>query len=130
MQSNINYSWKRRMQLAQSSWKSLRGDTYKLLQVFTSSVPHISRTAVSQTRKLSKPYRRWLGWMSVFTSILTLDQMILRSFSIQLDFWYPHVVVAPFFSPTFLCFLEFSKGKMHRRNPTPSPPDSKGGLKN
>src|SRR5258706_3506171 len=111
------------MQLEQSAWKSLRGDTYKLLQVFTSSVPHISRTAVSQTLKLSKPYRTWLGWTSVFTSILTLDQMILRSFSIPLDFWYPHVVVVIFFSTTSLWLLLVLEGKMSALHSTIFPPD-------
>src|SRR6266576_2000878 len=125
MQSNINYSWKRRMQLAQSSLKSLRDDTSRLLQGFTSNVPHIYQTAVSQTLKLSKPYRTWLGWTSVFTSTLTLDQMILRSFSIPLDFWYPHVVAVIFFSTTSLWLLVVLEGKMKELRSTIFPPDSK-----
>src|SRR5258706_8578487 len=123
MQSNINYSWKRRMQLARSSWKSLSADIYKLCQVFTCNVLPTFQTVVSQTRKLSKPYRTWLGWTSVFTSILTLDQMILRSFSIPLDFWYPHVVVVIFFSTTSLWLLLVLEGKMSALHSTIFPPD-------
>src|SRR6266446_1968524 len=123
MQSNINYSWKRRMQLAQSSWKSLSADIYKLWQAFTCNVLPTFRTVVSQTRKLSKPYKTWLGWTSVFTSTLTLDQMILRSFSIPLDFWYPHVVAVIFFSTTSLWLLLVLEGKMKGLASTIFPPD-------
>src|SRR5260370_1290552 len=111
------------MKLARFSWKNLNADISKLLLVFTSSVPHIFRTVVSQTRKLSKPYKTWLGWTSVFTSTLTLDQMILRSFSIPLDFWYPHVVDVIFFSTTSLWLLLVLEGKMNVLRSTIFPPD-------
>src|SRR5258706_4526205 len=123
MQSNINYSWRRRMQLARSSWKNLNADISKLSLVFTSSVPHSCRTVVPQTTKLSMSYQTWLGWTSVFTSTLTLDQMILRSFSIPLDFWYPHVVAVIFFSTTSLWLLLVLEGKMNVLRSTIFPPD-------
>src|SRR5258708_37038788 len=123
MQSNINYSGKRRIQLGQSSWKVLTADTYKLWKVFTCNVLTTFRTVVSQTRRLSKPYKTWLGWTSVFTSTLTLDQMILRSFSIPLDFWYPHVVAVIFFSTTSLWLLLVLEGKMNVLRSTIFPPD-------
>src|SRR6266404_1675525 len=125
MQSNTNSSQKQTIRSALSSSKNISADISKLSQEFIYNVPHIFRTAMLQTRKLSKPYRTWLGWMSAFTSILTLDQMILRSFSIQLDFWYPHVVVATFFSTTLLWLLVVSEGKMQRLHSTTSPPDLK-----
>src|SRR6266446_1773674 len=125
MQSNTNFSARQQVMLALSSLKSLSADIYKQLPAFSSDVLRICRIAVSQTQKLSRPYKTWLGWTSVFTSILTLDQMILRSFSIPLDFWYPHVVVATFFSTTLLWLLVVSEGKMQRLHSTTSPPDSK-----
>src|SRR6266478_8411634 len=112
MQSNTNSYQKPTIRLALSFLKSLSVAIYKLSREFISNAPHIFRTAMLQTMKHSKPYKTWLGWTSAFTSILILDQMILRSFSIQLDFWYPHAVVVIFFSTTSLWLLLVLEGKM------------------
>src|SRR5882762_2044690 len=112
MQSNTSSLRRQRILLAQSSLKNRSAGIYRRLRAFISLVPPTCRIVVSLTRKLSKPYRTWLGRMSVFTSILTLDQMILRLFSIQLDFWYPHVVAVTFFSTTSLWLLVVLEGKM------------------
>src|SRR5258708_1438557 len=123
MQSSTRSLLKLRTHLARSSLKSLSEGIFKLSLEFISDVPRICRTAMLQTRKLSKPYRTWLGWTSAFTSILTLDQMILRSFSIPLDFWYPHVVAVIFFSTTSLWLLVVLEGKMKGLHSTIFPPD-------
>src|SRR6266446_3531120 len=123
MQSNTNFSARQQVMLALSSLKSLSADIYKQLPAFSSNVLRTCRIAVSQTQKLSKPYRTWLGWTSVFTSTLTLDQMILRSFSIPLDFWYPHVVAVIFFSTTLLWLLVVLEGKMKGLHSTIFPLD-------
>src|SRR6266446_3001921 len=125
MQSNTNFSARQQVMLALSSLKSLSADIYKQLPAFSSDVPRICRIAVSQTQKLSRPYKTWLGWTSVFTSILTLDQMILRFSSIPLDFWYPHVVAITFFSTTSLWVLVVLEGKMKGLFSTIFPLDSK-----
>src|SRR6266436_5635963 len=125
MQSNTNSYQKPTIRLALSFLKSLSVAIYKLSREFISNAPHIFRTVMLRTMKHSKPYKTWLGWMSAFTSILILDQMILRSFSIQLDFWYPHVVVGIFSSTTLLWLLVVWEEKMLRLLSTISSPDSK-----
>src|SRR5260370_22664408 len=112
MQSNTNSSKRKTIQSALSSLKSLRNGIFKQSPVYISNVLRTGRTAVLQTRRFSKPYKTWLGQTSVFTSILILDQMILRSFSIQLDFWYPHVVAVIFCSTTLLWLLVALEGKL------------------
>src|SRR5258706_6072985 len=123
MQSSTRSLLKLKIHLARSSLKSLSDDIFKLSLEFISNVPRICRTVMLQTRKLSKPYRTWLGWTSVFTSTLTLDQMILRSFSIPLDFSYPHLVAVIFFSTTSLWLLLVLEGKMNVLRSTIFPPD-------
>src|SRR6266403_5860743 len=114
MQSNTNSYQKPTIQSVLSSLKSLRSAISKRLPAFISSVRHIFLTAVSVTRRHSKPYKTWLGRTSVFTSILILDQTILRSYSIPLDFWYPHVVAVIFFSTTSLWLLVVLEGRLQQ----------------
>src|SRR6266849_3010766 len=111
MQSNISSSRRQRILSALSSLKNRSVDTYKLLLVYILLGLLICQIAVSRTMKLSGQYKTWLGWMSAFTSTLILDQTILRSFSIPLDFWYPHVVAVIFFSTTSLWLLVVSEAK-------------------
>src|SRR6266852_1400101 len=123
MQSNINFLKKHWIILALSFLRNRSADTFRLLQVFILDVLRTYPIVVSQIRKFSKPYKTWLGWTSAFTSILILDQMILRSFLIPLDFWYPHVVAVTFFSTTSLWLLVVSEGKMKELASIISPPD-------
>src|SRR3569833_116945 len=105
MQSSTSYFLRRTSQLGRYSWRNRRSVIYKPLQEFTCSALLTCLTVVYQMQKLFAPYKTWLGWTSVCTSILTLDQMILRLSSIPLDFWYPHVVAGIFFSTTLLWLL-------------------------
>src|SRR5712664_2299135 len=125
MQSNTNSYQKQTIRSALSFLKNLKNAIYKHWPAFSYNVQRTCLTAILQTHRLSKPYKTWLGWTSAFTSILILDQTILRSFSIQLDFWYPHVVVGIFSSTTLLWLLVVLKGKMKELRSIISPPASK-----
>src|SRR6266704_5754844 len=118
MQSNTNSSEKPTIPSAPSSWKNLRSAIYRHWPAFIFHAQLTFLTVVSATRKLSKPYKTWLGRTSAFTSILILDQMILRSYSIPLDFWYPHVVAVTFCSTTLLWLLVVLEGKVQQMRST------------
>src|SRR3569833_1821205 len=92
MQSSTSYFLRRTSQLGRYSWRNRRSVIYKPLQEFTCSALLTCLTVVYQMQKLFAPYKTWLGWTSVCTSILTLDQMILRLSSIPFDFWFSFVV--------------------------------------
>src|SRR6267378_4476205 len=93
------------MQSVVSSLKSLRSDFSKHWPVLISNVQSTFQTAVSVMRIHSQQYVVLYRRMSVFMCIVILDQMILKSFSIPLDFWYPHVCVAIFCWTTSLWLL-------------------------
>src|SRR5882724_8500216 len=113
MQSNINYLPRQRIRSALSSLKSLSAVIYKRLPGYISNAQYLSLTVASQMKRLSAPYKQWLKRTSVFTSILILDQTILRLSSIQLDFWYPLVVAVIFCSTTLLWWSVVAEEKMN-----------------
>src|SRR5882672_11515766 len=93
------------MQLVVSSLKSLRNAFSKHWPGLISNVLSTCQTAGLQMRQHSKRYIVSYRRMSAFMSIVILDQMILTSFSIPLDFWYPRVCVAIFCWTTSLWLL-------------------------
>src|SRR5258708_7629032 len=96
MQSFITFLQARKMQSVASSLRSLRSGFSKRWPGLIYDVQSTFQIAVSAMQKHSKRYVVWYRWMSVFMFIVILDQMILRSFSIPLDFWYPRACVATF----------------------------------
>src|SRR5580704_15848850 len=84
------------MQSVVSSLKNLRSDFSKHWPGLISNAQSIFQTAVSAMQQHSKRYIVLYRRMSAFMSIVISDQMILKSFSIPLDFWYPRVCVAIF----------------------------------
>src|SRR5882672_569323 len=100
------------MQSVLSSLKNLRSDISRRLPGYISRCQSIYRIVMLATRKHSLLHKKSYATMSGFTSILILDQMILRLFSIRLDFWYPRVTVAIFFLTISLWLLADSTAKM------------------
>src|SRR5687768_13690333 len=111
---------------AQSFSKNQSSGTFKLSLASISSLPSTYQTRIIQMLKSLVRSRKWFGGMAVFTSILTLDQMILWYFWTRYDFLLLPVTVGIFLWTTFQFLLAVALTiGTKESNSTGSPPASK-----